>query len=192
MRRDINYCGPFRTGDGKDHDYIGHGAMCYYSTSEKIFARSVTGVESCDVFFALFEDKEAFGTLIELGVAYALKKKIVVGFISEVFEPYVGASNHGFRLSDHQNDLWFAAQCADLCLEGTRDQILKQFAAWLADKHSYPREQVLAEELSKATGKVVGVLYGDPLTAMHTDDGGGAVFFGPHLNLLNALKAPET
>jgi hypothetical protein len=56
------------------------------------FSNAMNGIEQCDVLFAWIESHAVFGTLAEIGFAFARQKKIWISFVQEM------------------DDLWFAAQ----------------------------------------------------------------------------------
>jgi len=174
----FRYVGPF-SGDSDNHDALHGGRPGYEDARGAIFARSIRGIEACDIFFALFEDHEAFGTLIELGVAKAKGKRIVVGIADTVPDGYPC------------HDLWFAEQCADKILTGTREAILAAFSSWLFYQGgTLSREQVLAVELRKTATTSVTVVYNDPVSAF--DDGSGvSAFHRPDSPPLWALWLPH-
>ena len=117
------------------------------------------------MFFAFFNDLEAYGTLIELGMAHARGKRIVVGFSENVCpDPeWWGMGNHGRNPASAENNLWFAARCTEDIFVGTKDKILKQFGDWLARHYPVPREVVLANELSDSSRSSITIFYGDPV-----------------------------
>ena len=157
----IRYTGPWRH-NGKAHGVLHGSDDVYFNGSDMenyIVRKSMAGIKTCEIFFALFEDKEAFGTLVELGAAHAFGKYIVAGFIN------------GLRdWSNGDDELWFAAHNANKVLSGTREEILHQFATMLAV--DLPRELKLANELSSQKQCRVAVVYGDPLAAVQEEDGG--------------------
>jgi hypothetical protein len=114
-----------------------------------VFKRSIAGIKDCEVFFAWFEDLEAHGTLIEVGIAHALRKRIVVGYADE----------------NIWHKLWFAAYCAEESFHGSIDECLKTFGIWLNLKYPVPREQALVRDLSEAANARACVVYGDPIEA---------------------------
>ena len=65
---------------------------------------AIQGIARSDILVAFLDDLEAFGTLVEIGYARALNKKIVV------VTPY-GDGDYG--RSQVGNELWFAIRAAD-------------------------------------------------------------------------------
>lgn len=163
----IYYTGPFDY-EGMMHGYV-HGVVdqsCFGESERKIVSWSLNGIKNCEIFFALFEDLEAFGTLVEIGYAKALGKRIVIGFVTDGLVDFqCDPHNHGGEPDERLNPLWFSGQCG-VCLTGTRDSILKSFSTGLADEYPVPREQKIIDELSEASGKGAGVSYGDPVEEM--------------------------
>jgi hypothetical protein len=93
MQDGNTYVGPFFIGcDHKCfHGSNGHGAGAGWKeedgcsgdigpTKQEVFARSFKGIAACDLFFvwAGIDFAEAYGTLVEIGLARALGKKIVI------------------------------------------------------------------------------------------------------------------
>lgn len=100
------YVGPFFIGcdHGCYHGANSHGAsggVCYSPDVKRreIFNKSLRGIRACDLFFvwAGKDFSEAYGTLVEIGFARGLGKKIVFAFDPVVRE---------------QKDQWFAGGCA--------------------------------------------------------------------------------
>lgn len=104
----FDYCGPYFTnqGHGMDHGPGQHGVAenrineYGYDRSDlrrRTFRACLNAIRACTVFFAWLEDGEAYGTLVEIGYARAMNKKVVVAHPPDV------------DLSDQ----WFALQAAD-------------------------------------------------------------------------------
>jgi nucleoside 2-deoxyribosyltransferase len=88
--------------------------------------RAMHGIQQWDVFFALLDDEDCYGTLAELGYAKGIGKQIVVGVHSDVVKPFY--DKHG---GDHWggSELWFAIAMADFRIDGDgTSSILHQFA----------------------------------------------------------------
>jgi hypothetical protein len=101
------YVGPFYLGcdHGCSHGSNSHGAgvdrdydCIPFPPSHEVFQKAEAGIRACDVFFVWAgpDFNQAFGTLVEIGIAKALGKRIVIG-----------------RHPDVALDQWFAFQCAD-------------------------------------------------------------------------------
>jgi hypothetical protein len=175
----IEYVGPFGADGSAMHGQVQedrHVAPCSDDAGE-IFHRSLVGIDRCDVFFALLEDLEAFGTLVELGIAHNSRKDIVVGFTRHPTDP---------------GDLWFAAESADRCLYGTREEILTQFGAWLDGEYPRLQDQRKAEDFAHHSQKDVTMCFGDPVSAINEQDDGGIASIGSgRLFSLLAKKTPS-
>lgn len=161
----IHYVGPYRnmddhTGGTRQHDTARSGHL------DHIIDRSFDGIACCQIFFALFEDLEAYGTLVELGYAAALNKRIILGFTQPARWDGEPTKEHEEWIApdkdDHRGNLWFALRAAEKCFGGTCEEILNQFSDWLCQEYPLPREQQLAWELAQQTGETVTVVYGDP------------------------------
>lgn len=167
----FEYCGPFSINE-KAHTGEHGNAFREYT-----FERCLAGIDRCDVFLAYIGDREAFGTLVEIGYASAKGKKLVVGVDCSL--------NYGGDPEAEIKDLWFAAQAADQVFTGNRDCILSQFASFLKKNFDEPREIRLAERLSKISGEGVCLFYGDPFNLFERAWWGfGNPKFGHHLKKL--------
>ena len=179
----INYTGPFATSF---HDHDGtHGIAdcCNWPETEISVTRNCwMGVQTCDVFFALFEDLEAFGTLVEIGWASAFGKKIVVGFAGDQFD--------GMTAEDaicRDNEIWFAAQMGRsfgkvLC--GSRQEVLSGFKRYLQELFPCPREIDLINRLHVA-GENACIVYGDPVDAF---EGGTGNIYEPDARMPTLMR----
>lgn len=98
----FDYCGPyFDSGKHGEND-------CPHSHSsadgehgsfdrEMTFIRCEEAIARCDIFIAWIDSLDAFGTLVEIGMAHALGKEVVIAF-----DP---------NLHDAPQHLWFAGCC---------------------------------------------------------------------------------
>jgi hypothetical protein len=152
-----------------------------------IFRSDWQQIDSCDIFFALIEDREAYGTLVEIGIAYGrgIREKgplIVVGMVDP--DHYnCGDGDDCDANTDMRTDLWFANECAEECLSRkTRDDVLSKFMKWMRANHPPPRELQLAAQLHVASGGDVAVVYGDPLDVCDTRS---SFSFGDHSAIRN-------
>jgi hypothetical protein len=154
-RQPIIYTGPFRNSLA-NHSPL-HGLDCAMNCGESdIFVRSRHGIRGCEVLFALFEDLEAYGTLVEVGMAHALGKRIVIG----LREPpdygnddpdHIDSHDAVFRCNTVEElcqlaasipsrhlseDIWFAMECAEQVFCGnTVGELLRQFSGWLKTEY---------------------------------------------------------
>src|SRR4051812_47433283 len=113
----ILYTGPWRH-EGKAHGSLHSSADVYFNGGDMekyILAKSIAGIKACNIFFAFFEDLEAYGTLVEIGVARALGKRIVMGFAEDEWVNgwWSGGYDHHGGGIPGSHELWFAAECAD-------------------------------------------------------------------------------
>ena len=107
MRDGNTYVGPFFIGCdhgcGHGPNTHGAGAATYYcvgfASAKAVFQKAMAGIKACDVFFAWVgpDFKEAFGTMVEIGFAKALNKRIVA------------AMHPNFT----DKDAWFAMSCVN-------------------------------------------------------------------------------
>jgi len=175
--RPIIYTGPFRT-DLCNHSFL-HGLDgAAYCGEPDVFRRSVIGIKTCEVFFAYFEDLEAFGTLVELGMAHALGKQIVVGFTDNARPERWVDWSHCENPMDGSNDLWFAANCTDAVFTGDKNKVLKQFGDWLEKRYPVPREVALAKDLHLATSAGIYIVYGDAVQVFSNNSDGRYIRWG--------------
>ena len=120
----FDYAGPYFVSD--DHG-CGHGSSTHGCGSDGALTCSpdqnlpkrpqvrdlcLAAIQAADIFFAWLDDPTAYGTLVEIGYAKALGKKIVVA-APETPETFEDLAGHGYQLPDvPTNDLWFAFSCA--------------------------------------------------------------------------------
>jgi len=166
LEQTILYTGPFRT-ELANHSFL-HGLdSAAYCHEPEVFKRSIAGIKACEVFFAYFSDLEAYGTLVEVGMAHALGKRIVVGFTDQDRPgDRWDIHNHGEDPASGSNDLWFAASCAEKVFAGSTEDVLVEFGAWLAMNYPVSREIIAAGELSAGKKSSVCIFYGDPVEAI--------------------------
>jgi prophage regulatory protein len=100
----FQYSGPWKAR-GSYHGYVHGITTCSPSSAESAaYKGALLAITRSDVFVAYLDDFEAYGTLVEIGYARALNKKIIV------VTPY-GAADYG--RSTIENQLWFAIKAAD-------------------------------------------------------------------------------
>lgn len=98
------YSGPWK-GRGSYHGYVHGITTCNPDAAEAAAYRgAIQAIARADIFVAFIDDLDAFGTLVEVGYARALNKKIVM------VTPY-GEGDYG--RSSLENELWFAIRAAD-------------------------------------------------------------------------------
>ena len=111
----VDYCGPYFAScdHGCNHQPQSHGVIhgeCYgsyvsqlredhsgesaWDAKRYVFDQCWDAIQKCDVLIAVI-DHDTYGTLVEIGWAYALKKQIIIVSQNEVHE-----------------DLWFSQQTA--------------------------------------------------------------------------------
>jgi hypothetical protein len=159
----IAYTGPFATTFEDHCEFHGFSDCFIEDTEDQVLFNSRLGVDRCDVFFAIFEDFEAFGTLVELGWAHAKSKHIVIGFVGEQFRGRDPVEQIG-GVRGRGNPLWFAARAANTVLVGDRAQVLREFKEHLETHYPTPREIDLIDRLNEA-GEKACIVYGDPVDA---------------------------
>lgn len=98
------YSGPWKAR-GSYHGYIHGITSCSPDAAESSAYRgALQGIARADVLIAFLDDLEAHGTLVEIGFARALNKRIIV------VTPY---DDGDFGRSIVENQLWFAIRAAD-------------------------------------------------------------------------------
>jgi nucleoside 2-deoxyribosyltransferase len=161
----LNYTGPYTASDDHGCAHAGQHkfATCGLTGAEYgaiLLRRCEEAVRRCDIFFAHFETPDQFGTLVELGWARALGKRIWMTMTNELFGSfsYVNSDDCWYQsFGDH--DMWFAQFCSEKFI--VTDEPMKQIAQWLSEEISFNREQHLASLLLDG-GKDIAVAYGDP------------------------------
>ena len=103
----FDYVGPFfvRCGHGCYHHPNKHGAIngCwpdYDQTREEVLYLCTTAIDKADLVFCYIDRVDCFGTLAEIGYAYARGKHIVIAFAPNL-------------VSHDNNDIWFPSQMAN-------------------------------------------------------------------------------
>lgn len=121
--------GPSSHGVGNDAAWIDprYEPCCGMTPREKTLSLCVDAIAAAEVFFFWMDDRTAYGSLVELGVAKALRKTIIIAR-GDVGLPYYGfcvndghgecaeSDGNGSIECHHRSgkdELWFAAQCAD-------------------------------------------------------------------------------
>lgn len=83
-----HYVGPFfvscdhgclhgNNSHGQVNESIYHGSATE-EVKHEVRRRALSGIQSCDLFFAYLESEDCFGTLYEIGYATALGKRVVI------------------------------------------------------------------------------------------------------------------
>jgi len=117
----------------------------------RTWRRCVEAIKRADIFFAwLDDDTTAFGTLVEIGYAKALGKRIVIGAPRRLSQDHLATVVYDRDTDDDAaermesgepslEDLWFAMQCADTVLVApTPEQALSDLAA--LPRRRYPED----------------------------------------------------
>lgn len=111
--KDFIYCGPFfancdhgcshgptRHGVVSDWPCQGQSGMTDGQIRDQVIVTNNNALEIADVVFAYITCLTAYGTLVELGAAYATNKQVVL---------ILGQNLH----DDHKRELWYAIRQAD-------------------------------------------------------------------------------
>lgn len=136
--------GPFfsSTGHGVSHGRSKHGIQGIVDDGPRgsgltprhdVFTSCATAIAAAEWFFLWLDDETAYGSLVELGMARALGKKIFIAYhtrfnMSDMFcaenencqcDGYKKWGDHGYNeCHTGHNDFWFAMECADYTTEG--------------------------------------------------------------------------
>lgn len=101
------YSGPWKAS-GSYHGYIHGTTSCSPGAArEAAYLGAIQGISRADVVIAFLEDREAFGTLAEIGYAKGLGKRVVV----------ITSSKIGSYSERFDTELWFAIRMADRHVE---------------------------------------------------------------------------
>ena len=105
-QQDFDYVGPFFVGcsHGCYHHPNQHGAVngCwpdYDQTREEVLLLCTTAIDKADLFFCYIDRVDCFGTLTEIGYAFAKGKRIVIAFAPDI-------------VSHDNNEFWFPSEMA--------------------------------------------------------------------------------
>lgn len=173
----IWYCGPWQgsvDGHGLEHGVATSGGAC-----KAILNNALAGIRECDVFFAMLNDRTAYGTLAEIGYAKALGKTVCIGVGDDVvdreFYPNRHFSWHGggkrwVNLAEPAvSDFWFALSMADHLFsdQGEEEDTFIEFEQFLRDCYlgASPRKEDVAFWEFAARDTPYVVAYGDPAAA---------------------------
>lgn len=98
------YSGPWKAR-GSYHGYVHGVTTCSPESAESAaYKGAIQAITRSDILVAYIDDLEAFGTLVEIGYARALNKRIIV------VTPY---DSGDYGRSIVENHLWFAIKAAD-------------------------------------------------------------------------------
>jgi prophage regulatory protein len=101
----FSYSGPWKAS-GSYHGYMHGITSCSpESAHDAAYRGALQGISRADIVTAYLDDHEAYGTLVEIGVARALGKKLVV-----VTSP---ALYNAPLFNGWDTELWFAVRAAD-------------------------------------------------------------------------------
>ena len=140
-----DYVGPYFISDdhGCAHGCDTHGAAaienggCLDNLNKDmmkmwIYSRCLKAIDDCEMLVAWIDDKEAFGTIAEIGYAYAMKKDITI----------LG--------SNYISDLWFTYQLANIpkldCNPDPAKSVLDFLKLWVVEPEINYREYILSHE----------------------------------------------
>lgn len=109
-----HYVGPFMAnpqGHGiSDSRPCSHGNLLHESD---IFEQCLHAIRNCDTVFAWIDRLDCYGTLLELGYARALDKRIFLAISEDLEIPSVETKGYRSHEPHFRNDLWFVMQAAD-------------------------------------------------------------------------------
>lgn len=120
------YSGPWKAM-GSYHGYV-HGvtSSTIGEVAGKTFDSSLQCISRADIFIAYFDDLEAYGTLVELGIAKAQGKRIIV---VTAYPDYAGYEYEHNELTDN---IWFAIKCAEKHIHIPVDKSLTKHDVWVS------------------------------------------------------------
>jgi hypothetical protein len=147
----FNYVGPIKRGLGECRGDPGcdHCCSCGGVSKSDIVHEDFYAIRRCDVFFALLDSLQRYGTLVEIGYAHALGKDVCIG-----------ACNYKTGADD---PLWFARAHGHQFEGKTRKDLLNGFFRWF--RVNYPRPRIFQKpvELYCSSKQTCVVAFGDPL-----------------------------
>jgi nucleoside 2-deoxyribosyltransferase len=160
----FGYTGPY--GDEMCNHSEAHGLDCGVDNRDVIFKRSHDGLTVATCVLALLDTKDAYGTLVEIGIASQVGIPVYVAEVGCTIlgEPDDEYYNKSPGLSDwYTDDMWFAKEAAtEAKAFYTHDEAIR----WLLDKAGArpveTPEQTLIRRLGEMTGRRSSVVYGTP------------------------------
>ena len=128
---DFTYVGPYfeASGHGCGHSLGQHGTQ---SEMRETAARCRIAIRDCDVFFAWLDCETAHGTMVEIGYAYALGKKIIIAHPpKDKCDTCHFCVTYGcdYACRCDRNELWFAFQHATAVINADNAVAAFQVAA---------------------------------------------------------------
>lgn len=118
----FDYAGPYfvsgEHGWFHDTEHAIGGAPDYADASEKsrrsIFDKCEKAITNADFVICYLDSMDAYGTLVEIGMARAQGKAIVIYASPEIYSELTAFTQqeHGYNVSGY-GELWFVAQCSD-------------------------------------------------------------------------------
>lgn len=153
--------GPFPVAD--DHGG-GHGASAlhmvptYQFNKAGIAAACLRAIIKCDVFCAHINTADAFGTLVEIGIAAGMGKTTCVSVARDVsaLMPRMQADH----ACDDEHDLWFSQSIATAAWDVSDNAEARVVHGQFIRKHT-PREFRLISGIG--THRLAAMTFGDPL-----------------------------
>lgn len=111
-------CGcAFNSYDDKEDGY----------TKREILVYCLNWINQADIVFAWINSKDCYGTLAEIGYAYACNKKIWVVFSDELFKYPMGKTNE----VPENHDMWFISKMAENVSISSNP--LEKYVTWSLD-----------------------------------------------------------
>lgn len=171
---DFIYSGPF--GDGMDNHSFLHGLDGGIDYQEHIVVRSFHGIMNADCVLAVIDDLECFGTLVEIGYAKALNKKLFIACVGDRFLSTARLDDADLNIEELEyyvgTELWFALKCAD------KRRYFNEYdkaTEWLLNSAGaiVRHEFAVLRKLSKSLSVECCVLYGAPKNHRRIFSSGG-------------------
>lgn len=135
----INLTGPFFVGcdHGCGHGPQSHGVtggcIVTHATQQQTVRLCTDAIEASDVIFVWLDTEDAHGTLVELGYAKGLGKRIVVAHPPQVT---IRSDEFGGDLAE-RSDLWFAYSIADVEIAAPSAKEAWELAVPMLDKNGF-------------------------------------------------------
>lgn len=165
----LTYVGPYpvdlTSGHGGDYGHFEENGWIDPTRADRceVLHDCLDSIKLCNVFFAWIDSLDCYGTLAEIGYAYALGKRIYIGYPSQL----------------NVRELWFSFGMAEKWIEAdTPEEAFYNF-------FPLDEEEVKAKALASQAERWTFIVYGDPMHKNYSMF--GSSFFLRHCENLGVI-----